>query len=262
VRAAADLDTVVAPRIMVEDVMTTTPDIAAFDLALDEMARATDRLLATVDGFSDADVRAPSGLPDWTRAHVLTHLARNADAMARLAHWARTGEERAMYPGGPPARNAAIEEGAGRHIGDLRLDLSESAERLLAGFAGFDAKGLGRDIEGSRGARWIGWELPLIRMREVEIHHVDLAAGYTSADWTPAFAVHLLDLVSSQFLARDDCPVSTLQDTEGRSWQAGTSGPALSGPATELAAWLIGRSDGSALTPNPPGAIPAAPRWI
>ena len=91
-------------------VTTTTPDLAAFDLALDDVAQATDRLLATVDGFSDADVRASSGLPDWTRAHVLTHIARNADAMARLTHYARTGEEQAMYPGGPPARNAAISD--------------------------------------------------------------------------------------------------------------------------------------------------------
>ena len=181
---------------------TTTPDLAAFDLALDEVAQATDRLLATVDGFSDADVRASSGLPDWTRAHVLTHIARNADAMARLAHYARTGEEQAMYPGGPPARNAAIEEGAGRHIGDLRLDLDESAERLLAAFANFDAEALGRAVEGSRGASWIGWELPLIRMREVEIHHVDLAAAYTAADWSPGFAARTLDQVAPQFLGR------------------------------------------------------------
>ena len=34
--------------------------------------------------------RAPSALPGWTRAHVLTHLARNADAMVNLLTWART----------------------------------------------------------------------------------------------------------------------------------------------------------------------------
>jgi len=242
-------------------VTTTTPDLAAFDLALDEVAQATDRLLATVDGFSDADVRASSGLPDWTRAHVLTHVARNADAMARLAHYARTGEEQAMYPGGPPARNAAIEEGAGRHIGDLRLDLDESAERLLAAFANFDAEALGRAVEGSRGASWIGWELPLIRMREVEIHHVDLAAAYTAADWSPGFATRTLDQVAPQFLGRGDCPVAALHDDAGSSWQVGTSGPTLSGSTQELAAWLVGRSEGAGLTPSPAGAVPLAPRW-
>jgi maleylpyruvate isomerase len=240
---------------------TTTTDLAAFDLALDDVARATDRLLATVDAFSDADVRAPSGLPGWTRAHVLTHVARNADAMARLAQWARTGEESVMYPGGPEGRAADIEEGAGRHVGDLRLDVDESAARLLAAFADFDIEGLARQVTGSRGSVWTGRELPLIRMREVEIHHVDLAAGYSPADWSPGFAARTLDQLAPQFIARGDCPVTALHDPAGGAWPVGASGPTLTGPAHELAAWLIGRSDGAALTPNPAGEIPAAPRW-
>lgn len=243
-------------------VTTTEPRSAAFDLALDDLARATDRLLATVDAFSDGDVRTPSGLPDWTRAHVLTHVARNADAVANLAHWACTGEERPMYPAGPEGRDAAIEEGAGRHIGDLRLDIDESAERLLAAFTGFSGEGLARQVEGTRGATFLGWELPRIRLREVEIHHVDLAAGYTSADWSPAFAAYTLDIVAAQFVARGDCPVSALHDAEGGAWQVGAVGPTLSGPTHELAAWLVGRSAGAGLTPNPPGAVPTAPRWI
>jgi maleylpyruvate isomerase len=238
-----------------------TPSLAAFGQALDEMARATDQLLATVDGFSDDDVRAPSGLPEWTRAHVLTHLARNADGVANLAHWARTGEERRMYPGGPEGRNAAIEEGAGRHVGDLRLDLGESAERLLAAFADFDDEALTRVLVGPRETNLAGWGLPDMRLREVAIHHLDLAAGYTSADWTPAFAAHTLHELAPEFLAREDCPVTALQDPGGGKWQVGRSGPTLSGPAHELVAWLIGRSDGAALTPNPPGEVPAAPRW-
>lgn len=225
------------------------------------MARATDRLLATVDAFADADVRTPSALPDWTRAHVLTHIARNADAMANLAQWARTGEEQPMYAGGAAGREKAIEAGAGRHIGDLRLDIDESAERLLASFTGFGAEALNREVEGLRGVRFFGSELPRIRLREVELHHVDLAAGYSPADWSPGFAARTLDQVALQFQARGDCPVSSLHDTEGGVWQVGPAGPTLSGPTYELAAWLVGRSDGAALTPSPPGPVPRAPRW-
>jgi maleylpyruvate isomerase len=242
-------------------VTTSAADPAAFQAALDEMARSTDRLLATVDAFTDEDVRAPSGLPDWSRAHVLTHLARQADGIANLAHAARTGEHRAMYPGGPAARNAAIEEGAGRHVGDLRLDLNESAERLLVAFADFPRDGLTREVEGPREATFGGWELPLLRVREVEIHHVDLAAGYQPGDWSPGFAARTLDQLAPQFRARGDCAVRTLRDGERGQWQVGETGPTLSGPATELMAWLVGRSSGSALTPSPPGAVPAAPRW-
>ena len=34
--------------------------------------------------MSEGDLRAPSLLPEWTRAHVLAHLARGADAMRNL----------------------------------------------------------------------------------------------------------------------------------------------------------------------------------
>jgi len=33
--------------------------------------------------WTDADVRAPSLLPGWTRGHVLSHIARNADGITR-----------------------------------------------------------------------------------------------------------------------------------------------------------------------------------
>ena len=107
----------------------------ALTAALDEMAASTDRVLATVDRFDDNDVRQPSLLPGWTRGHVLTHLARNADGMVNLVQAARTGDGQVMYPGGREGRAADIEAGAGRHLGDLRLDLAEAAERLLSAFA-------------------------------------------------------------------------------------------------------------------------------
>jgi len=228
--------------------------------SLDEVAVATDRLLATVDRLTDDDVRAPSGLPGWTRAHVLTHLARNADALGNLAWWARTGEERDMYPGGPSAREEAIEAGAGRRQGDLRLDLNESAERLLEQFADFPAEGLAREVRSGRGGTWLGWELPLMRLREVEIHHVDLVAGYAFDDWPDAFVTRTLDQLAPQTLARGECRVRDLRDGSA-SWSVGTDGPVLEGRRAALLAWLVGRSPGHELSPQPPGAVPVAPRW-
>jgi maleylpyruvate isomerase len=244
----------------------SSPDLApdrATDLgaSLDEMAAATDRLLATVDRLTDADVRAPSGLPDWTRAHVLTHLARNADALGNLAWSARTGEPRDMYPGGVDARNAAIEAGAGRTQGDQRLDLNDAAERLLEAFADFPDEGLDREVGNGRGAVWLGFELPLIRTREVEIHHVDLLAGYTPDDWPADFVTRTLDQLGPSFVDRGDCPVGELRDPARAAWRVGTAGPVLTGPAPQLLAWLTGRSTGSGLSLQPPGSVPVAPRW-
>ncbi|HZC40516.1 MAG TPA: maleylpyruvate isomerase N-terminal domain-containing protein, partial [Streptosporangiaceae bacterium] len=69
---------------------------------------ATGRLLDTIAGLTEAQARAPSLLPGWTRAHVLTHIARNADGLANLLRWARTGTQTPMYASAG-ARDADIE---------------------------------------------------------------------------------------------------------------------------------------------------------
>ena len=61
--------------------------------SLDRIAAATERLLATADALTGDQVREPSLLPGWTRGHVLTHVARNADGLRNLLIWARTGTE-------------------------------------------------------------------------------------------------------------------------------------------------------------------------
>ena len=52
---------------------------------------------ATLRQIPDAELYVPSLLPGWSRAHVIGHLARNAEALTRLAAWARTGVETPMY---------------------------------------------------------------------------------------------------------------------------------------------------------------------
>ena len=235
----------------------------ALTAALDEMAASTDRVLATVDRFDDNDVRQPSLLPGWTRGHVLTHLARSADGMVNLVQAARTGDGQVMYPGGREGRAADIEAGAGRHLGDLRLDLAEAAERLLSAFADdLPPEARDREVTMSSGATAYGWEIPLLRTREVEIHHVDLAAGYTPADWTAEFAARTLDQLAPFFRGARDCPVASLvaSDSDGR-WEVAADGPELAGPARELAAWLVGRSSGDGLRVSGGGETPVAPRW-
>ena len=239
---------------------------------LDEMVRATDRLLATVDAMTEDALAGASLLPGWTRGHVLTHVARNADALVNLAHWARTGDETPMYPGDAGSRDRDIEAGAGRRLGDHRLDLADSAERLLAAFAGFPHDGLDREVRMRSGASVFGWEIPRLRTREVEIHHVDLGLSYAPADWPAEFATRTLDQLAPLFREARECPVAVLVGTDvtGR-WEVAPagpkpsgpelSGPELSGPVRDLAAWLTGRSRGDGLTLSPAGEVPPAPRW-
>src|SRR5947207_78614 len=44
------------------------------------------------------------------------------------------------------------------------------------------------------------------RLSEVEIHHVDLAAGYRPADWPAGFVADALPRVAGSFAGRQDAP--------------------------------------------------------
>lgn len=54
----------------------------AHDLA--SVRDATERLLTAVGKLDNASVTESSRLPDWSRGHVLAHLARNADALVNV----------------------------------------------------------------------------------------------------------------------------------------------------------------------------------
>jgi maleylpyruvate isomerase len=70
----------------------------------DELDTATQRLIDEARIMTRSDLQAPSLLPGWSRAHVLSHLARGADAMRNLliggASWPRPPGVR--QPAGPP----------------------------------------------------------------------------------------------------------------------------------------------------------------
>jgi maleylpyruvate isomerase len=147
---------------------------------------AHQRLLATVITIDDETVRRPSRLPGWTIGHVVTHIARNADGHTRRLEGALNGIEVARYPGGPEERDSGIEAGARRTARELYEDVDESAKRLeevwersaAAGWPNADL--LATDRFPTTGS-------PLRRLREVEVHHVDLGLGYEVTDWPDAY---------------------------------------------------------------------------
>ena len=101
--------------------MTSTADPAVLRGWVDE---STGRLLAGTAAITDARAREPSLLPGWTRGHLLTHLARNADGLCNLLTWARTGVMTPQYPSAA-ARDEDIEAGAGRSAAELHADVAD-----------------------------------------------------------------------------------------------------------------------------------------
>lgn len=74
-------------------------------------------------------------LPGWTVGDVLTHLARNAEAMVRRVEAAERGEVVDQYIAGAEGRAAEIEAGAGRSVEELIADVLSWSRRLDAIFA-------------------------------------------------------------------------------------------------------------------------------
>jgi maleylpyruvate isomerase len=234
-----------------------------FDPAPDSaaLADATAALLATATTLTDADLRAPSYLPGWSRGHLLTHLARNADAYRRMLDGADRGVPVSAYDS-REQRDADIEAGADRGIAVQLADL-ETASRAFAD-----------SVAAMRPDAWSAMTLwPTVdprpasalldgRIREVAIHHVDLDVGYSSADWSVPLAAKILASVAGRFDALE-MPASTLAATDADVLHVfgDGSGPVVEGPSHALAWWLLGRGDGAALTSSS-GGLPAPPAWL
>ena len=148
---------------------------------------ATQRLLDDARALSEADLRAASLLPGWTRAHVLAHVARDADAMRNLLVGARSGQDRPAYPSAQ-ARDADIEQGAAKRAADLLADLADSAMALRTIARQLPDEGWQVPVRILDSAPFPADQLLTRRLVEVELHHCDLGAGYGPADWPAAFA--------------------------------------------------------------------------
>lgn len=212
--------------------------------------------------LDDRAVAAPSRLPNWTRGHVITHVARNADALVNLLAWARTGVETPMYAG-VEQRNAEIESGAGRGAAEQLADLRSAEKRLTEAIADLPDEAWNATVRSARGREIPASEVPWMRTREAWIHAADLGgAGF--GDFPADLVDALLDDASA-FHARGDGPSAVLAASDrDREWSIGSQeGPRVGGTAAELLAWLLGRADGAGLTcDTPDGRPPALPPWL
>jgi maleylpyruvate isomerase len=153
----------------------------------DQIDDATQRLLSTARVIAEPDLRQPSLLPGWTRAHVVAHLARGADAMRTLLVGVRSGQDRPAYASAE-AREAGIERGAAQTAKDLMADLADSAMALRVIARQLPDQAWSRSVRILGSAPFPAAQLLTRRLAEVELHHCDLAAGYGPADWPASFA--------------------------------------------------------------------------
>ena len=183
--------------------------------------RAHAALDAVLDGLSEADVRGPSALPDWTRGHVLTHLARNADSVVRRLEGARDDVVKDQYPGGEAGRAAEIEEGADRDVTAIVADVRRTSAAVDEICSALPEEAWSRMTRNLSGELNTASHVMFARWREVEVHLVDLDVGYGWDRWPRDLVDEWLPDVLAKLPARAD--------------------------PTQLLAWSLGRAEAPAL---------------
>ncbi len=193
-------------------------------------AAAHQRLLATADAMTEVEARADSLLPGWTRGHVLTHLARNADSHIGLFAAAARGEVGDQYPGGLAQRRDDIDVGAGRPIDELVDDLRRTIWRLDQAWAGANAATWDGRARSPMAGDMLIADLPFRRWRETEVHHADLGMpAFTIDDWSTGYVRRELDRETKAWASRRPMGMTNLPPA------------ALALTPARRTAWLLGR---------------------
>jgi len=241
----------------------TTPPGPPSDDDLATISEATNRLLATVDGLANADWRADTVLPHWTRAHVVAHLALNAEGLAGVLDGLHDGVAVPMYAS-DVRRDGDIDDLAAADPATIRERLHAGALAFADAVRRVPAERWSGTFERLPGASTMpAGVLPGMRHREVEIHHADLGAGFSHRDWPAGFVSDLLDTMTVDHAASGQFLV-TATDLS-RTWQIGDeggggTGPEVTGTGADLGLWLVGR-ERSADLHCVTGDLPAIGPW-
>ena len=216
-----------------------------------------ERHLATALGrLVDEEFDQPSLMPGWDRAHVLAHVARNADALVNLLTWARTGVETPMYAS-REARDAGIAETAQLPPDQLRGEVLLATERLVEAVRAMPEQAWSAEVRTAQGRAVPAAEVPWMRCREVWVHAIDLNSGVTFTDVPEDVQAALVDDVFRMWDRRDQVPDVALFAGD-REW--GTGSLAVAGSLPAVTAWVTGRSKGEGLTAD--GPLPTLAPWL
>ena len=239
--------------------MTTSaqPESAAFADTLEELRAATARLVGTARAATPEQLGAPSPLPGWSRAHVLSHVAQNALGLRNLAAWAATGVRTPMYAS-QEQRDADIEAGARQDAAALVGQVADTAAELDADLAALPPEALARTVEGRGGQRLPASTLAFMRLREVEVHHVDLGLDYGIADWDAAFARRAVEGLVAVWQGRDLLPPVRITATDtGLDAVSGSGATSVTGTTAQLLGWLLSRPGAEVRIQGPAVDLPA-----
>ena len=207
-------------------------------------AEATQGLLGFTIGLDETAWHQATALPGWSRAHVATHLARNADYLRMLIETVSGGD---AQPAGPTAdqRLRELERGADRSGLELQIDLDTSAGALQQAIDKTTDWSAPIRLHGQSGTLGM---VPLSRLHEVCVHHLDLDRSF-DADAIDADAAAWLLRWVVDLVAGTDLPALRLTgDSLVADLGAGTPRLNVSGSDARLWAWLCGRTPAASVS--------------
>jgi maleylpyruvate isomerase len=184
----------------------------------------------------------------------------NARALARLAHWAATGEPTPMYSS-TSARAEEIETGGAWPVDRLRAFVGEEQDRLTHALYRIADDRWEAPVVTAQGRTVPASTIPWLRSREVWIHACDLPSG---GDFT-AFPDSFTDALIEDALDRRRT-VQTI-DIDVRATDRGTRGDdgvgtRVEGPAVDLARWLTRGEESPRLRTVTGVPLPQLPPWL
>jgi maleylpyruvate isomerase len=236
------------------------------DLGL--LEREAARLKESAKRLDDGAVAEPSGCTGWSRGHVLSHLARHAEALAGVLAAADGLPPQAFTPGevtqglrpvyrDDTDRDRGIEAHANDPAADLAVALGTATSALHRRLRDLPAGLTESRVERTPGATSVPLgQLPFQRLREVVVHHVDLLGGFTFDDLEDETSRLLLADTVQRIAAAAPGLAPTLVRDHGDDGEVEIGGVTVLGPRAQLLAWLL-RQQSEGLRGD--GVLPAVP---
>lgn len=225
---------------------------------LNVLQRETGMAMATIASLTDDEVAAPTRCDGWTRAHLIAHLALDADATTNLVTWAVTGRE-TPADASPEERDAAIEASARRSAAELAATLEQSAARLLAAFRTL-RDGVAVPTVPTRFSGEVDvFSLPARRTTEVIVHHDDLATTWAWDEADPDAIVDAIEVCVHRLQVRPDSPGLHIVAREGEEWTVGDGAHRIEGYYEALLPFLAREQVEDGLRHG--GGVPRLPAW-
>jgi maleylpyruvate isomerase len=209
------------------------------------MAQGRDYFQAVLATSSAEQLSDPSSLPGWTGKHILAHVAFNARALGRLAHWALTGNETPMYSGAAQ-RDAEIAAGASRDVEDLRTMSVQEQSHLEQALSQLTDAEWASVVTTAQGRPVPATVIPWLRARELWIHAIDLQRGVDFNEFPSDFLDALIaDVLTRRRNVHGELLRIHPTDRHDGQQPASSSPPEattqVDGRSSDLARWLTGR---------------------